>query len=216
MIVTPDALACLRGRRDGKYSRIVGDAGLVLPDGSGLVWALRFLGFTIQERIPGVDFADNLCRIASGHGFSLYFLGGKPGIAVRAAERMSKKYPGLKVNGARSGYFKREENDEICREIRESGAQILLVGFGVPKQEYWLADNLGQLGGIVGMGVGGSFDVMSGRLKRAPATWRKFRLEWLYRTFQEPYRWRRIIKLPIFVVLVLLKRIGLDFWRARA
>jgi len=84
----------------------------------------------------------------------------------------------------------------------------------VPKQEYWLADNLGQLGGIVGMGVGGSFDVMSGRLKRAPVVWRRLHLEWLYRTFQEPYRWRRIIKLPVFVLFVLLKRIGLDFWRA--
>ena len=213
MIVTPDALASLRSRRDAKYSRIVGDAGLALPDGTGLVWALRFLGFTVQERIPGVDFVDNLCRIAAGHGFSFYFLGGKPGVALKAAEMMRRKFPGLKVKGVRNGYFKREENEAICKEIRESGAQILLVGFGVPKQEYWLADNLDKLGEIVGMGVGGSLDVMSGRLKRAPSVFRRLHLEWLYRTFQEPYRWRRIIKLPVFVALVLLKRIGLDFWR---
>jgi N-acetylglucosaminyldiphosphoundecaprenol N-acetyl-beta-D-mannosaminyltransferase len=215
-IVTPDALASLRSRRDAKYSGIVGRAGLVLPDGTGLVWALRFLGFTVQERIPGVDFVDNLCRIASGHGVPFYFLGGRPGVAERAAERMSKKYPGLMVNGTRDGYFSDEESDEICDAIRASGAKILLVALGVPRQEYWLADNLRRLGGVVGMGVGGSFDVMSGGLKRAPMAWRKMRLEWLYRTIQEPSRWRRVIKLPLFVALVFMKKIGLDFWRPHA
>jgi N-acetylglucosaminyldiphosphoundecaprenol N-acetyl-beta-D-mannosaminyltransferase len=216
MIVTPDALASLRGRRDRKYSRIVDEAGLVLPDGTGLVWALRFLGFTVQERIPGVDFVDNLCRIAAGHGIPFYLFGGKHGVAEQAAARMKKKYPGLMVNGTRSGYFRREDTDAICGEIRESGARILLVALGVPKQEYWLADNLKNLGGIVGMGVGGTLDVMSGRLKRAPAIWRRLRLEWLYRTIQEPYRWRRVIKLPLFVALVVMKRIGLDFWKPHA
>jgi N-acetylglucosaminyldiphosphoundecaprenol N-acetyl-beta-D-mannosaminyltransferase len=213
-IVTPDALATLRSRNDKKYSGIVERAGLVLPDGTGLVWALRFLGFTVQEQIPGVDFVDNLCRIAAGHGWSFYFFGGRPGVAVRAAERVCKKYPGLRITGTRSGYFRREENDAICREISESGAQILLVALGVPKQEYWLSDNLEKLGGVVGIGVGGSFDVMSGRLNRAPIWWRKLHLEWLYRTIQEPSRWKRIMKLPVFVLLVLMKKIGLDFWRS--
>jgi N-acetylglucosaminyldiphosphoundecaprenol N-acetyl-beta-D-mannosaminyltransferase len=213
IIVTPDALATLRSRSDKKYSEIVSGAGLVLPDGTGLVWALRFLGFTVQEQIPGVDFADNLCRIAAGHGWSFYFFGGRPGVASRAAECMCKKYPGLKVRGCRSGYFRREENDAICVEIRESGAQILLIALGSPKQEYWFADNMEKLGGVVGMGVGGSFDVMSGRLRRAPAVWRELRLEWLFRTIQEPSRWRRITKLPLFAALVILRRIGLDIWR---
>ncbi|MDR2780077.1 MAG: WecB/TagA/CpsF family glycosyltransferase [Synergistaceae bacterium] len=215
MIVTPDALAALRSRSDKKYSAIVSKAGLVLPDGTGLVWALRFLGFKIHERIPGIDFVDNLCRIAPGHGWSFYFFGGRPGVAGKAAERMREKYPGLIVKGARSGYFKRDENEIICGEIRESGAQILLVALGAPKQEYWLSDNMKRLGGIVGIGVGGSFDVMSGRLKRAPVSWRKLHLEWLYRTILEPARWRRVLKLPVFVALVLLKKISLDFWRPR-
>ncbi|MDR1510707.1 MAG: WecB/TagA/CpsF family glycosyltransferase [Synergistaceae bacterium] len=213
MIVTPDALAALRSRYDKKYGAIVSKAGLVLPDGTGLVWALRFLGFKIQEQIPGIDFVDNLCRIASGHGWSFYFFGGRPGVARKAAERMCEKYPGLIVKGTRSGYFRREENESICGDIRETGAQILLVALGVPKQEYWLSDNMKRLGGIVGIGVGGSFDVMSGRLQRAPVSWRKLHLEWLYRTILEPARWRRVLKLPIFVVLVLLKKIRLDFWR---
>lgn len=213
MIVTPDALAALRSRHDPKYSGIVQEAGLVLPDGTGLVWALRFLGFSVRERIPGVDFVDHLCRLAAGHGWTVYFFGGKPGVAAAAALKLCEKYPGLSVLGARSGYFKREEDGEICREIRESGAQILLAALGVPKQEYWLYENKGSLGNIVGIGVGGSFDVISGRLKRAPVRWRHLHLEWLYRVIQEPGRWRRVMKLPVFVLLVLLKKMGLDVWR---
>jgi N-acetylglucosaminyldiphosphoundecaprenol N-acetyl-beta-D-mannosaminyltransferase len=213
IIVTPDALAAMRSRRDGKYGEIVRNAGLALPDGTGLIWALRFLGGRVHEQISGVDFVDNMCRIAPGHGWSFYFFGGRPGVAAEAAERMKAKYPGLVVRGVRSGYFRRDENDAICREIRESGANILLVALGVPKQEYWLADNAPKLGGIVGMGVGGTFDVMSGRLKRAPSAWRRMHLEWLYRTIQEPSRIRRVIKLPLFVALVLLKKIGFDFWK---
>jgi N-acetylglucosaminyldiphosphoundecaprenol N-acetyl-beta-D-mannosaminyltransferase len=213
IIVTPDALAALRSRHDGRYGEIVRNAGLTLPDGTGLIWALRFLGGRVQEQISGVDFVDNLCRIAPGHGWSFYFLGGRQGVAARAAERMKAKYPGLDVRGARNGFFGREEDDGICREIRESGANILLVALGAPRQEYWLAENIGKIGGVVGMGVGGTFDVMSGRLKRAPLIWRKLRLEWLYRTIQEPSRIRRVIKLPLFVILVLFKKIGFDFWK---
>jgi N-acetylglucosaminyldiphosphoundecaprenol N-acetyl-beta-D-mannosaminyltransferase len=213
IIVTPDALAALRSRHDERYGEIVRNAGLVLPDGTGLIWALRFLGGRVQEQISGVDFADNLCRIAPGHGWSFFFFGGRPGVAAKAAERMKAKYPGLIVRGTRSGYFRRDENDIICREIRESGANILLVALGAPKQEYWLAENAARLGGIVSMGVGGSFDVMSGRLKRAPLAWRRMHLEWLYRTIQEPSRIRRVVKLPLFVALVLMKKIGFDFWK---
>ncbi|MDR1915404.1 MAG: WecB/TagA/CpsF family glycosyltransferase [Synergistaceae bacterium] len=213
IIVTPDALAALSSRRDKKYSKIVQNAGLVLPDGTGLVWAMRFLGFSVQEQIPGVDFVDHLCRLAAGHGWTIYFFGGKPGVASGAAEKLCEKYPGLSVKGARSGYFRRDENEDICREIRESGAQILFVALGVPKQEYWLYENLQNLGNIVGIGVGGTFDVISGRLKRAPLKWRKLHLEWLYRTIQEPNRWRRVVRLPIFVILVILKKMRLDLWR---
>jgi N-acetylglucosaminyldiphosphoundecaprenol N-acetyl-beta-D-mannosaminyltransferase len=126
---------------------------------------------------------------------------------------MKAKYPGLVVRGARNGFFGRGENDVICREIRESGANILLVALGAPRQEYWLAENIGKIGGVGGMGVGGTFDVMSGRLKRAPLAWRRLRLEWLYRTIQEPSRVRRVAKLPLFVILVLFKKIGFDFWK---
>lgn len=214
MIVTPDALAALRSRTDRAYRRIVQNAGLVLPDGTGLIWALRFLGFPIQEQISGVDFMDHLCRVSAGHGWPVYFLGGKPGVAEKAAERLGKKYPGLRIAGFQDGYFKAEDCDNICRQIYNSGTRILFVALGVPKQEYWLEKNMENLGNVVGIGVGGSFDVHSGVLKRAPLKWRKLKLEWLYRTIQEPSRWRRIIKLPVFVLLVFLKKMRLDTWRA--
>jgi N-acetylglucosaminyldiphosphoundecaprenol N-acetyl-beta-D-mannosaminyltransferase len=213
MIITPDALAALRSRTDARYAKIARAADMALPDGTGFVWALRFLGFTIRERIAGVDFVDHLCKLTSSNGWPVYFFGGRPGIAQKTAEVMAEKYPGLRVAGCRSGYFKPEDSPEIVREIRESGARVLLVALGVPRQEYWLQENLKEIGSVVGMGVGGSFDVISGDLKRAPERWRRMRLEWLYRTIQEPSRWRRVVKLPLFVILVLMKKFGMDRWR---
>lgn len=213
MIVTPDALASLRSRRDKRYCGIIDKASLVLPDGSGLTWALRFLGSPVQKQIPGVEFMEHLCRKAASHGWPVYFLGGKPGVAKLAAGKMSNKYPGLVVSGSRDGYFSSFECENICEEIRNAGTSILFVALGVPKQEYWLEENLEKLPGIVGIGVGGSFDVHSGMLKRAPLRWRKMKLEWLYRTIQEPARWRRAAKLPLFVLLVLLKKLRLDTWQ---
>ncbi|MDR3254094.1 MAG: WecB/TagA/CpsF family glycosyltransferase [Synergistaceae bacterium] len=213
MIVTVDALAALRSRDDVDYARIVRAADMVLPDGAGLIWALRFLGFTVQEQISGVDFADHICRASAGHGWAVYFLGGRPGVAEAASEKIRAKYPGLSVAGCGDGYFKREEDENVCSEIRESGADVLFVALGVPTQERWLMENLPRLDGVVGIGVGGSFDVISGRLKRAPASWRALKLEWLYRAIQEPSRWRRVVRLPLFVFLVLMKKMHLDIWK---
>lgn len=212
LIVTPDALAALRSRSDEAYCRAIRRADLVLPDGTGLVWALRFLGFHVQEQISGVDFMEHLCRQAACYGWPVFFFGGRPGVADEAAKKLKERYPELEVAGCRNGYFKSGESEEICEEIRASGARILFVALGVPKQEYWLDEFLESLGSVVGMGVGGSFDVHAGLLKRAPLRWRKRKLEWLYRTIQEPSRWRRVARLPLFVLLVFLKKLRLDTW----
>lgn len=213
IIVTPDALAALRSRTDERYRRIVRNAGLVLPDGKGLMMALRLTGFPVQERIPGVEFVEHICKRAAYFGWSIYLLGGEDGIAMKTADVLREKYPGLKLAGTRNGYFEDAQNEGICREIKESGAKILLVGLGAPKQEYWLEDNLAQSGAVVGLGIGGSMDVLSGKLKRAPKTWQKLGMEWLYRFLQEPQRWRRIAKLPLFVFHVLLTVLQIDNYR---
>lgn len=213
IIVTPDALAALRSRSDERYRRIVRNAGLVLPDGKGLMMALRLVDCPVQERIPGVEFVEHMCKRAANDGWGVYLLGGEEGVAVWAAASLLRKYPGLVVCGTRNGYFGDRENEEVCGEIKRSGAKILLVGTGAPKQEYWLEDNLAASGAVVGMGIGGSMDVISGKLKRAPKIWQKCGMEWLYRFLQEPTRWRRITKLPVFVFYVLLTAMHMDGYK---
>lgn len=213
MIVTPDALAALRSRTDERYRRIVRNAGLILPDGKGLMMALRMIGCPVQERIPGVEFVEHICKRAAYSGWGVFLLGGEEGVAAKAAGALQDRYPGLVISGTRNGYFEDGQNMEICAGIKASGAKILLVGLGVPKQEYWLEDNLALSGATVGLGIGGSMDVLSGRLKRAPKIWQKMGMEWLYRFLQEPKRWRRVAKLPLFVFFVLLTVFHIDTYK---
>ena len=213
MIVTPDALAALRSRTDNRYRGIVKRAGLVLPDGAGLTAALKLLGTPVQERIPGVEFTEHLCSRAAYEGWGVWLLGGEPGIAEVAAEKLVAKYPDLIISGTSDGYFKENETEHICSEIARSGAKILFVGLGVPKQEYRMEDHLADTGVCVGMGIGGTMDVISGKLTRAPVFWQKICMEWLYRTLQEPWRWRRITKLPVFVFYVFLTLAHIDVYK---
>ncbi len=212
-IVTPDALAALRSRYDITYRSVAKEADLVLPDGMGLIQALRLLGTPVQQRIPGVEFMEQLCRISASEKWPIFFLGAKEGIAKTAAENLSRRYPGMLVAGTRNGYFKRDDEELICRQIREAGTRILFVGLGVPHQEIFTQRNLAKLGHVVVMGVGGSFDVLSGNLRRAPAFMQKVGLEWLFRLCQEPRaRFKKDLGLVLFVILVLLKRCGIDRW----
>ena len=140
-----------------------------------------------------------LVERAAQTGTKMYFFGGAPGVAAEAAQRLESRFGTLPIVGVRDGYFAASENDTIAADIRESGAQLLFAGLGVPKQEYWLTRMRPQLPGIVSLGVGGSFDVLSGRLKRAPLFWQKNRLEWLYRLALQPSRLRRMGALPQFM-----------------
>ncbi|ACZ19237.1 glycosyl transferase, WecB/TagA/CpsF family [Thermanaerovibrio acidaminovorans DSM 6589] len=212
LICTLDALGALRSREDGTYRKALNRADFVLPDGKGLMEGLRFLGTPIVERLPGVEFVDHLSRLAAAEGWGVYLLGGLPGVAEEAARKLSARHRGLNVVGARDGYFSKEEEPSVVEAIKSSGARVLVVGLGVPRQEIWLEDLLKgdapPLRGVVGIGVGGSLDVISGRLKRAPKGWQRMGLEWLYRVIQEPWRIRRVMRLPLFVLLVMAERFG--------
>ena len=215
MIVTANALSFYRAKKDPLYREIADSAWLTLPDGAGLVWALKFLGVPVVERVAGIDFMHGLCRLAAVERWPIYLLGSKPDVVSSAAVELERLYPGLKVVGYRDGYFDDLEDQDILQGIRSSGAKLLFTALGVPKQEAWLNRYLPEMDGVVGVGVGGSFDVISGRLRRAPLLWQKCGLEWLYRLIQEPWRLRQDVDLVLFVFSVLLEKIGFSGWRGK-
>lgn len=186
IVVTADASIIARAQSDEEFKNLVNDADLVTPDGIGVLWGAEKLGTPLIERVSGVDMAEQLCRLAAEDGFPIYFLGAAPGVAELAAEKMSEKYPGLKIAGTHDGYFDQSQDAAIAAEVGASGAKALLVAMGIPRQEKFIRDNMDKLGVCVAIGVGGSFDVFSGKVKRAPKLIQKLKIEWLYRFFQDP------------------------------
>jgi len=214
-IVTPDTLAVLRARKDLEYHAILESANLITPDGAGILWAATTLNHPLPERVTGIDIIHNICQLSAKKGHSLYLLGSYPGVAGEAALNLTKKYPGIKIAGSHHGYFnckdvkngnndKNKEEEEIIAEIKEKRPDILLVGMGVPKQEKWINKNLNRLDVPVCMGVGGSFDVLSGRIPRAPLWMQRHGMEWIYRSIKQPNRAFRTLALFYFIWLVLL------------
>lgn len=207
LVATVNALAVMEAEKDERYASALADSYLTLADGTGLVWALKLLGTPVQERVTGIDYMIGLARMAAAEGWPVYFLGARPGIAKKAAEKMKTRFTGLIIAGFRDGFFEADD-DSVTREIRESGAKILFVAMGIPKQEIWVHENTEKLGDLVAVGVGGAFDVLSGSLKRAPLFLQKVGLEWFYRLLQEPWRWKKDLDLFVFVFKVLLTKIG--------
>ncbi|MBC5805594.1 MAG: WecB/TagA/CpsF family glycosyltransferase [Candidatus Eremiobacter antarcticus] len=201
-VVTFGSEMAMLARRDGAYRDVINGADLVVPDSIGLVSAMRVLGRPECERVAGIDLVADLCAMCARRGFGIYLLGGAPSVAAAAADELLKRYPGLQVAGVRDGYFPSSDDADVADGVRRSGAQLLFVALGFPKQEFWIRGNAVRLGAMVCMGVGGSFDVIAGRLKRAPALARRLGLEWLYRLAREPRRWRRQLALPQFAALV--------------
>lgn len=201
-VYTPNSEILQLCIEQNEYYEIIGSASMIIPDGIGIIKAARILGTPLKERVPGVELGEEVLKYAAEHGKSVFFLGGKPGVAEKAAERMAERYPSLKVVGTRDGYFKKEgeENDEVLREVRESGAEILYVCLGVPAQEKWIYQNKHLLPNVrVLLALGGSLDVYSGNTERAPMFFRRAGLEWLYRLMKEPKRIGRMMKLPKFL-----------------
>ncbi|MCC7277183.1 MAG: WecB/TagA/CpsF family glycosyltransferase [Chromatiaceae bacterium] len=183
------------------YKQFLLGADRVLPDGIGIHLGCRMLGTALRENVNGTDLFPRLCEAASQAGLSIYLLGARPGIAEAAANKMHERYPGLLIAGARDGYFSPEEEAGVVAEINASGAAILLVAFGVPRQELWIERWRTDLQPRVCLGVGGLFDFYSGRISRAPVWLREIGFEWVWRLLQEPKRmWRRyIIGNPLFL-----------------
>ena len=183
------------------YRRSLDSADLLYADGVGMNWAVRLSGQSLVDNVNGTDLFPILCRDAADHGVSIAFLGASPGIAGRCAERMCERIPGLRVVWTHDGYFEEGDSAGLISEINQSGASLLLVGMGVPKQEIWISRYAESLTVPVLVGVGALFDFYSGQIRRAPYFMRKCGFEWLYRLFLEPKRMfrRYLVGNPIFV-----------------
>lgn len=180
--------------RDEQFRQLVNSASLVVADGMPVIWASRIAGSPLPARVTGVTLLEMCCELAVAGGHSMFLLGAKPGVADEAARRLRQKYPGLNISGARDGYFKPEETSRVVERISQLRPQFLFVAMGCPKQDYWIAENLAALGVPVCIGVGGTFEIITGNLKRAPGWMQRWGLEWLYRMQQEPRRlWRRYL-----------------------
>jgi N-acetylglucosaminyldiphosphoundecaprenol N-acetyl-beta-D-mannosaminyltransferase len=195
----------MRARRERALAPVLEAAGLRIPDGVGIVVASRLRGGRVRRRVTGIDLTFALAAEAARRGWPVYLLGAAPGVAEAAAEAYRRRYPGFRVAGVGDGYF-RGRDREVCVRVRQSGARILLLALGSPAQEYWLHAHLAETGCRIGMGVGGTFDVLAGRTPRAPRIMRRLGLEWLHRLMREPQRYRRMLVLPVFLALALVER----------
>jgi len=208
-IVTLGTEMVVYAQKDERFRTIVNASALSLCDTVGVLTVARRRGMDLHERVTGVELTERLCAMAAARGIPVYFLGGAQGVAADAAAILEVRFPGLIVTGERSGYFSESESADVAAAIKASGAKLLFVGMGSPRQEYWIADHLRETGCGAAIGVGGSFDVLGGRIDRAPRMVRRYGLEWLYRLVKEPHRWRRQLALPQFVWLATLEGLGL-------
>lgn len=188
-------------RKDPEAMAAVNGADLVIADGVGVIYGARMLGTPLKERLPGIEFAQRLMERMADSGRRLYLLGAKPGVAEEAARRLAEQYPGLRIAGTHDGYF--QEDGPVTEAIRASGAEVVFVCLGAPKQEKWMAKNGAATGAHLLIGLGGCLDVFSGQVQRAPEIYRKLGLEWFHRLIKHPGRAGRMLKLPLFLVHVL-------------
>lgn len=209
-VVTVNPEFVMEARRNAAFRRVLNEADLAVPDGVGILWAGRLLGHPFRGRVPGVELTLRLAERAAEQGYRLFLLGAAPGVAEEAAARLKGRYPGLTIAGTYAGSPDPAEEEDIAARIRTASPHILLVAYGAPRQDLWLKRNLPRLNVAVGIGVGGTLDYISGRVRRAPAWMRRWGLEWLYRLFRQPWRWRRMLALPAFAVLVLAEAVKRD------
>jgi len=204
-ILTPNVDHIMRLQQDPLFKDCYRQASLVLPDGMPLVWASKILRFPLKERIAGIDLFFALCRLAAEEGYKAFFLGAKPEILKKAVERVSLSFENLQIAGSQHGYFHSES--QVVDLINQNKPDLLFIGMGSPKQEYWIQCNIKHLKIKAALCVGGSFDILAGEKRRAPLFMHKIGMEWFWRLLLEPRRlWRRyLIEDMRFLKLVYLQ-----------
>jgi N-acetylglucosaminyldiphosphoundecaprenol N-acetyl-beta-D-mannosaminyltransferase len=204
-IVTPNPEIVWLCRKNPDLARAVSAAALTLPDGIGIIYGAKILKTPLPERVAGFDFAMGLLARLAARGKSVFLLGAKPGVAEMAAEKLLSTHPGLVIAGTQDGYF--QEDEPVLEKINVAAPDLLLVCLGAPKQELFMEKNAARLNVGLMIGLGGSLDVLSGTVQRAPEGWRRANLEWLYRLLKQPSRIGRMMRLPLFLLAVLWRRI---------
>lgn len=203
LVATVNPEFVMRARADQRFREVLDTAALCLADGIGVVWAMRRLGCPQYERVPGSDLVPLLAAECARRGWRPFLLGSRPGVAEDAARRLEADNPGLVVAGCHAGSPRPDDDDETVRRIADARPDLLLVAYGAPHQELWVARNRRRLEVPVAMGVGGTFDFLAGRVRRAPVWMRRAHLEWLWRLALQPTRARRMVVLPLYALAVL-------------
>lgn len=203
-IITVNGTMLVRAAQEERVRRVLNEAALAVSDGAGVLLTARLLGRPAFTRVPGVELVEALCAMAAADGYRVFLLGAAPGVAEAAAQALRRQHPGLAVAGVLHGYM--SDDAAVVEQVRRASPHLLFVAMGFPRQEFWIAEHRDHLGVPVNMGVGGTFDVLSGRVSRAPRWVQHLALEWVYRLMQEPRRWRTAAGLPRLIWLALRER----------
>ncbi len=206
-IFTPNSEIVMAAYKNKELAEKVNSADMRTADGIGLVYAGKILGSPLKERVAGFDLVMKLLEALPEMGKSAYFFGGAPGVAEEAAKKLEEKFPGINICGTANGYFDEVREKEIIAEINEKKPDLLLVCLGFPKQENWISSHKDELSCSLAMGVGGTLDVIAGKVQRAPDIFIKLGLEWFYRLIKQPSRIGRMMALPKFLLTVIGKKI---------
>lgn len=208
MIFTPNSEMLLDAVKDRELENILNEAQLVIPDGIGVVIASKFYGTPLKERVTGVDLSTKILEQGAKRNSKVFLLGATQESVSAAAVKIQENYKGINVVGIRNGYYSEDEEEQIINEINESGADILFVGLGAPRQEKLIYKYKDKLGVKIAIGFGGGIDILSETVKRAPEFYQKSGLEWFYRFIKQPSRFMRMIKLPKFILLAMFDAIS--------
>ncbi|NBD25314.1 WecB/TagA/CpsF family glycosyltransferase [Paenibacillus glycinis] len=205
-LITANPEIVMAAKQQPELRRIVDAADLITPDGIGVVLAAKWQGTQIPERVTGYDLLIRLLEGAATRGFSLYVVGADEETNAKAVGIIEAKYPGVEIVGRQNGYFKGAQEEELVADIERKRPDLLIVALGAPNAERWIYKHKSRLSAKVAFGVGGSLDVIAGKVKRAPVIWQKLNVEWLYRLLKQPSRWRRQLVLPKFALTILMTR----------
>ncbi len=206
-IYTPNAEIVMAALREPELNKVLCEADMLIADGAGVVLASNILKTPLPEKVSGLDLIKNSFSELRKSGTSYFFLGGTPGVAETAAINVLHDHPGIRIAGYRNGYFTEQEEDGIIEQINASNADILLVAFGAPKQEFWIHRNRYRLKAKICIGCGGTLDVLSGKTEPTPEFMRRHGFEWLHRLYKEPKRFKRMLDLPRFMMRVMAARL---------